>query len=106
MEGVQIMPVREVLSVLRRADGEGAVVMCAAYNHNHNHNSLFNPNTRALRIIEMYEAGFSRTDIMKQLKINSTGLSVIEDKISDYYKLYTMEECASAWRKEKGYGRR
>lgn len=72
----------------------------------YNHNSLFRPRTRALRVIEMYEAGFNRTEIMKELKIDSTSLNFIEDKISDHYKLYSMEECAEAWRKEQGYGRK
>ena len=53
----------------------------------------------------MYAAGLNRLDIMERLKINSASLDVIEDKISNYYKLYTMEECAEAWKKETADGR-
>lgn len=75
--------------------------MCAAYNRN----LSIKPGTKHLRVIKMYADGLNRRDIMKRLKIDSAGLEVIEDRISDSYKLYSMEECAEAWRKETADGR-
>ena len=77
------------------------MIMCAA----HNHKPSLIPGTKPLRVIKMYAAGLNRLDIMERLKINSASLDVIEDKISNYYKLYTMEECAEAWKKEMADGR-
>ena len=52
------------------------------------------------KIMQLYCDGLTHEEIRVMLSIDSTRLHVIEDRISDCYKLYSMEECAEAWKAE------